>query len=250
MTSIGKIGTALAVCLLAAPLMAGNALAGSGSTTDVQLAAADAPEAKKKKKKKHPGKRIYGPRGGFGCIACHGRNGKLAIQDYPNIAGQDEKYMVQQIKDIQSGKRVGGLNKEGKARSAGMHGALITPDGKPRMTEEQMKQVANWLAGIEPAKPVAPEQPYDEARIKEGKKLYKKRKCMSCHGKDGKKPQKKYPYVAGQKKAYIVLQMQDIRDKKRTNGKSKLMYASIKKLKDDEIEKIAEYLSQIDRTKK
>lgn len=243
---IGRVGAVLGACLMAAVMAADGALAGSVDThSGVQLA-----EAAKKKKKKVTGKRLYGPRGGLGCIACHGPRGKKAIQDYPNIAGQDEKYLFQQMKDIMNGKRVGGLNAEGKLRTAGMKGALITPEGKPRMDKKQMKLIAKFLAKQKPAKVIPPETPIDPARLKQGKKLYKKLKCLTCHGKEGRKPQKGYPYVAGQKKAYIVAQMTDIRDKKRTNGKSKLMYNNMKKMTDEQIDILADYLSQIDRTAK
>ena len=41
------------------------------------------------------------------CVACHGRNGQKAIQDYPALAGQRADYMIQQVEDIISGKRTG-----------------------------------------------------------------------------------------------------------------------------------------------
>ncbi|MCW8836488.1 MAG: cytochrome c4 [Rhodospirillales bacterium] len=199
---------------------------------------------------KDAGKSIYGPRGGYGCIACHGINGKRAIQDYPNIAGQDKKYIEQQIKDIMNGKRVGSPNAEGKPRTEGMKGSLVTPQGKPRMDNAQIKQVAAWLAGQEPAAPKAPETPYDPARLENGKGLYKKYNCKNCHGNDGLKPLKGYPFIAGQKRDYLIAQMKDIRDKVRKNGKSGVMVGFVKKASDEDIEVIAEYLSQINRAAK
>ena len=204
------------------------------------------PAVAEEKKKKHPGKRLYRR---MTCIACHGKNGKRAIQDYPNIAAQPKKYLIQQTKDIISGKRKGGKNKEGKDRTSPMVGSLITPDGKVRITDEQIEQIADWLSTLEPAKPkpAADIKPED---IEAGKKLYKKKRCRTCHGKAGKKPLKNYPYIAGQKAAYIFNQMVDVRDKKRKNRKIKTMYSFVKKLKDEEIRQIAAYLSTIDRTAK
>ena len=198
------------------------------------------------KKKRHPGKRLYLR---STCIACHGKNGKKAIMDYPNLAGQDEKYMVNQIKDIMKGKRKGSPDATGNPRSYGMKGVMVTPDGKERITLDQIKTIAQWLAKLEPAKPIAPEKPFDAKRVAAGKKLYKK-KCKVCHGKEGKKPKKGYPYVAGQKRAYLVIQMKDMKSKARKSGKSNTMFPVIKKIKDDQIESLADYLSQIDRTAK
>ncbi len=198
------------------------------------------------KKKKHPGKRLYRR---MTCIACHGKDGKRAIQDYPNLAGQNKKYLIQQTMDIISGKRKGGMNAQNKPRAEAMRGSLVDPQGKVRVSKEQVEQIADWLAGLEPAKPkpAADLKPED---VKAGEKLYKKKRCRTCHGKEGKKPLKGYPYIAGQKASYIFNQMVDVRDKKRTNGKIKTMYTFVKKLKDDEIRQIAAYLSTIDRTKK
>ncbi len=198
------------------------------------------------KKKKHPGKRAFRR---MTCIACHGRDGKRAIQDYPNLAGQDKKYLIKQTKDIISGKRKGGKNAQGKDRASPMVGSLITPEGKVRISDEQIEQIADYLAGLEPAKPkpAADLKPED---VEAGKKLYKKKHCKTCHGKAGKKPLKGYPYLAGQKAAYLFNQMVDVRDKKRKNGKIKTMFSFVKKLNDDQIRQIAAYLSTVDRTKK
>ncbi|MCW9033827.1 MAG: c-type cytochrome [Alphaproteobacteria bacterium] len=225
-----------------------SAFAAGLNDTDgaIQLAANET-APKKAKKKKHPGKRVYGARGGFGCLACHGRNGAKAIKDYPNVAGQDKKYIENQIKHIMNGKRVSSIDPaDGQPRTAGMKGALLTPDGEPRMTKQQIKDVAAWLSSLKPAKIKEPAEPLDPARVAKGAKLYKK-SCKSCHGKEGKKPLKGNPYVAGQKIPYLVNQMMDIKNKVRKNGRSKTMVPVIKKFSDDDIKVVAEYLSQVKR---
>jgi cytochrome c553 len=209
----------------------------------VQVAAA----AKPKKKKRHPGRKVYLRKGA--CAACHGRKGKRAISYYPAIAGQDKKYMIQQINDIMKGKRRGGTDKDtGHPRAEAMRGALVAPDGSFRITSDDIKQMADWMTDLPPAKPKTPETPIPAENIAAGKKLFKK--CVACHGKEGKKPLKGYPYVAGQKREYVFMQLIDIRDKVRTNGKTKLMMPFVKKLSNEQIAMIAEYLSQVDRTKK
>ncbi|MCP4935171.1 MAG: c-type cytochrome [bacterium] len=203
--------------------------------------------AKPKKKKRHPGRKIYLRKGA--CAACHGRKGQRAISYYPAIAGQDKKYMIAQIKDIMSGKRKGGIDADtGHHRTESMRGALVNPEGAFRITNDDIVQLASWLKDLPPAKPKIPETPYPAENIATGKKLFKK--CVSCHGKEGRKPLKGYPFIAGQKREYIFMQLVDIRDKARSNGKSKLMLPFVKKLSNEQIAMIAEYLSQIDRSKK
>jgi cytochrome c553 len=184
------------------------------------------------------------------CVACHGRDGRGAIQDYPDLAGQDEAYIIQQTNDILDGSRVGGKDATGNPRAQGMRGALISPQGERRIDQKEIEKIAAWLAKLEPAKPRAPEKPVPVERIEQGRDVYKRANCISCHGPDGRKPMKTYPIIAGQKRAYIVAQMQDLKSKAREHGKTKLMYPFVQRRTDDQIEAIADYLSQIDPTAK
>jgi len=39
------------------------------------------------------------------CAACHGANGKAANPMWPSLAGQNEPYLLKQLKDMKSGAR-------------------------------------------------------------------------------------------------------------------------------------------------
>ncbi len=41
------------------------------------------------------------------CAACHGANGKATIPTYPNLAGQNEAYLANSLKDYKNKKRNG-----------------------------------------------------------------------------------------------------------------------------------------------
>ena len=43
------------------------------------------------------------------CITCHGVLGIAVVPNYPSLAGQNPRYMIQQVKDILSGKRKSNL---------------------------------------------------------------------------------------------------------------------------------------------
>ncbi len=74
-------------------------------------------------------------------------------------------------------------------------------------------------------------------------KLYK-RKCVSCHGKQGEgKKSQKAPRIGGQYDWYIESQIKDIKSKKRNNGSTKKMVTFVKKLKDEEITALSKYIS-------
>ena len=39
------------------------------------------------------------------CVACHGNDGNSLAGSFPNIAGQNEKYLLKQLRDMKSGAR-------------------------------------------------------------------------------------------------------------------------------------------------
>ena len=178
------------------------------------------------------------------CIACHGRDGRKAIQDYPDIAGQRADYVVAQIKDILDGKRTGSPDASGNPRAKGMRGALIDPNGNRRISDEEIGQIAQWLATLEPRQPDPPEAPLAADRKAQATKLYEET-CEACHGKTGREPQETFPAIAGQKRAYVLAQMKDIKAKARINGQSEAMQMAVAELKDADIELLAEYVAQL-----
>ena len=198
------------------------------------------------KPKRDPAKKLYMTKT---CMACHGKDGRKAMLDYPNLAGQDEKYMVTQIEAIIAGERTGSPDATGNPRSQGMKGALVTAEGERRITTDEVKMLAKWLSKLPPADLKPPKTPLDPASVEAGEKLYAK-KCKACHGKEGKKPLKGNPFVAGQKRAYLYTQLVDIRDKNRASKKLAGMVGVVKKMSDDDLGNLADYLSQVDRNAK
>ncbi len=78
------------------------------------------------------------------CAACHGKDGKTPLMPaYPKIAGQNKEYVLQQLKDIMSGARNNG-------QSAAMKGVLVTPDGKPRFSDEELNVLAEYVSQMAP----------------------------------------------------------------------------------------------------
>jgi cytochrome c len=69
-----------------------------------------------------------------GCMACHGKDAKTPIMPmYPKLAGQNEAYLVQQLKDIKSGARNNG-------QTAAMKGIMHM------VNDEEIKAIAKWLS--------------------------------------------------------------------------------------------------------
>lgn len=70
------------------------------------------------------------------CTACHGKDGKTTLLPaYPKIAGNNEVYLLQQMKDIKSG-----------ARSNGMTAAMKGVMGL--VSDSEMAAIAKYLAAL------------------------------------------------------------------------------------------------------
>lgn len=68
------------------------------------------------------------------CWSCHGKDAKTPILPiYPKLAGQNEAYLLNQMKDIKSGARNNG-------QTAAMKGVM------GMVNEAEMAEIAKWLA--------------------------------------------------------------------------------------------------------
>jgi cytochrome c len=82
------------------------------------------------------------------------------------------------------------------------------------------------------------------AVLADGAALYTAKLCNTCHGADSNSPTTgMYPKLGGEDKTYLLNQMLDIRDGKRTNGMTIAMKATVAAVKDEEFEQIAEWLA-------
>ncbi len=78
----------------------------------------------------------------------------------------------------------------------------------------------------------------------EGAALFKSKGCPVCHGQDGSHPViQDYPVIAGQNANYLLRQMRDIRDGRRTNGLSQMMREAVAPVTDEEFSVISTWLA-------
>jgi cbb3-type cytochrome c oxidase subunit III len=76
--------------------------------------------------------------GVYGCINCHGKNGKgksPTISLFPVIGGQTKAYLIKQLKDLKAGKR--------KNDPAGMMQAIAQ-----KLSDKEIQAVAEYLSGL------------------------------------------------------------------------------------------------------
>ena len=85
---------------------------------------------------------------------------------------------------------------------------------------------------------------FSSVQADEGEDLYKAKGCTTCHGPAGISIAPVWPNIAGQHKDYLLAQMKDIKSGKRNNGMSVTMQAIVANVSDDEMAKIADWLSK------
>ena len=72
------------------------------------------------------------------CSTCHGKDGKSPIMPmYPKIAGQNQAYTLQQLKDIKSGARNNG-------QAAAMKGVMHL------VSDDEMQALSEYIATMTP----------------------------------------------------------------------------------------------------
>lgn len=168
------------------------------------------------------------------CAACHGQDGATGLDGtYPNLAGQNEKYFLSQLKLIQSGDRVIPL----------MVGQL---DGK---SEQDLADIAAYYASL-PAK--TGQAAGDDEGIARAQRIYRggiaKKEvaaCSACHSPRGiGNPDAGFPMIAGQPAEYTIAQLTAYREGRRQTDEAygSMMRDNAHGLTDGEIAVLADYL--------
>jgi cytochrome c553 len=158
------------------------------------------------------------------CAACHGPDGNSSQGIYPSLAGQTARYIYLQLKDFNEGRR---------------SNTLMSPVAKT-LTRDDMLNVAAYFAAQQ-LRPV--DFQADPNRVAKGATKAAETLCTMCHG-GGFMGQNEIPRVAGQQHDYIVKQLKDFKERRRTNDAGNMASVS-KTLSDDDIENLAQYLTTL-----
>ena len=68
------------------------------------------------------------------CVACHGHNGISINNNWPNLAGQKEAYMINQLKDFRDGRRSG----------------AVMPESTQSLSDEDIENLAAFYSSLDP----------------------------------------------------------------------------------------------------
>ncbi len=158
------------------------------------------------------------------CAACHGPSGNSIQPLLPSLAGQTARYLYLQLKDFKEGRRCD---------------PQMSPMAKP-LTREDMFDLAAFFAAQE-LRP--PDFDADPKRVALGEQKAAETLCTMCH-LGGFKGQNEIPRVAGQQYGYVVKQLKDFKERRRTNDAGNMVSVS-KTLSDEDIENLGHYLTSL-----
>lgn len=156
------------------------------------------------------------------CRHCHGVGGSSVRDDTPNLAGQNEAYLLVQMEKFATGKR----------KNEFMEGLIKA------LTPEERKNIALYFSRqAVVVKPTA-----DSGQVAAGKALYDS-VCINCHGANAYGTEK-VPRLASQQPGYLRDSITRYR-----NGSGEridpLMAAYTRNLKDADIVNLAAYLASM-----
>lgn len=168
------------------------------------------------------------------CGACHGQDGATGLDPtYPNLAGQNEKYLLHQLTAIRDGDRNIVL----------MAGQL---NGK---SDDDLANLAAYYAGL-PAK-ISQAQGDDET-LARAESIYRGgiaekgvAACTSCHAPTGNgNAAAGFPDIGGQASGYVIAQLTAYREGDRTTDDNVggMMRGVAQGLTDKEIAALADYI--------
>jgi cytochrome c553 len=169
------------------------------------------------------------------CQGCHGEEGISIAPNFPNLAGQFQKYIERQVRDFQDGKRVDPL-------MSGMAAGVAEL--------QDLKDIAAYYASKKRMKGTPGGKKELAAKGKvifyEGNPDTGVYACSNCHGENGygKDAQNNvFPVISGQTKDYLVKQLNDLRSGERHNDPAGMMGNVAKKMTPAEIDAVAEFVA-------
>ena len=164
------------------------------------------------------------------CSACHGADGNSVVGLWPSLAGQNEKYLLKQLRLVKSGDRV----------IDSMVGLL------DNLEDSDLEDISAFYASKKNKVGQV-----EESKLELGRKLYYAGNlekgvpsCSACHSPRGLgNGPAAYPLLSGQQPDYVAKALKDYRSGARINeDPSKIMAAIAYKLDDAEIEALSSFV--------
>ena len=162
------------------------------------------------------------------CATCHGAEGHATSPIFPSLAGQNRQYLIKQLQDFRSKKRVS---------------ETMAPQVAD-LSDETIAALADFYAAKKPRT----HRVSDADLIPVGRYIFTKGNswsgvpaCASCHGKEALGTSQ-LPRLAGQNASYIETQLKSFGTRARTNDNA-VMHSIAERMTPLEMAAVAEFVS-------
>ena len=162
------------------------------------------------------------------CSACHGADGNSINPEWPSLAGQHEKYLVDAVTAYKNG-----------TRNNAVMGPLVMS-----LSQKDIEDLAAFYNSLSMS-----EKDFDLELAKKGEALYRGGNnkgvaaCIACHGPTGKgNPGAGYPAIAGQQAEYTKLALIEYTNGNRQSVMNDMMQTIAARLTEEEMEAVSEYI--------
>jgi len=168
------------------------------------------------------------------CGGCHGFDGNSPIATYPKLAGQNEAYIVNQLKAF-------------KANTTRQNPIMLGMAAG--VSEEDAADIGAYFQAQSTKDAAA----FDESKIADGRELYKGGNlqsgvpaCQACHGPTGAGTAGiGYPQLGGQYVDYTLAQLKAFKNGSRANDDKMLMRTIVEKMSDEDMTAVANYIASL-----
>ena len=172
---------------------------------------------------------VKGKASSASCAVCHGVDGNSVIATFPKLAGQNEKYIVAQLKAFKEARRANNI----------MTSIAL------ELSDKDMVNIGAYYANqIVKTGVTADNQVVLGKNVyRGGVTLTKIPACIACHGAAGNgNGPAGFPALAGQHAAYIEAQLWAFKKGDRTTDNNGVMRNAVKLMTEKEIKAVAQYI--------
>lgn len=167
------------------------------------------------------------------CVACHGPDGNSLIMNYPKIAGQNQRYFIEQMLDFKQGIASGRVNPIMSSIVFNLSPTDIA-DLAAYFNTQTMS-----IDGAQAQYIMLGQLIYRGGLIDKGIPA-----CAACHGPQGEgNAEAGFPHLGGQHRDYLIAQLQAYRNGQRRNDINHIMGTIAGKMSDAEITAVSSYIA-------